>query len=206
MDAMPRTAEQWSRMREASRSKIVSSAVQVFGQKGFHAASMEHIARRAGVSKGLAYNYFRSKEELFATTVEEWLIELERLWASVEDLGDPQQKIRRLLDNFSDAVARNPETYRLYLTAFMQLDFPGSVERAARRSQSLRQAVDRIRRASRSLFAALGFSDPDAEVAYFSLLTTGLAAEWIMDPQRYPLKKMKQRILAYYACRPRNQT
>ena len=39
-------------------------ALQHFANKGFHATTIYHIAEHAGISKGLMYNYFNSKEEL----------------------------------------------------------------------------------------------------------------------------------------------
>ena len=54
----------------AKRRQIVEGARAVFLAKGFDAASMNDIARAAGVSKGTLYVYFRHKEELFEAIVE----------------------------------------------------------------------------------------------------------------------------------------
>ena len=48
------------------RTRILLAAVKVFSEKGFHHAKVEEIAERAGVGKGTVYEYFKSKEELFA--------------------------------------------------------------------------------------------------------------------------------------------
>src|SRR3974390_139978 len=55
----------------AKRRQIVEGARQIFLSQGFDAASMNDIARTAGVSKGTLYVYFADKEELFAAIVEE---------------------------------------------------------------------------------------------------------------------------------------
>src|SRR3984893_12837147 len=55
----------------AKRRQIVSGARAVFLSQGFDAASMNDIARAAGVSKGTLYVYFKDKEELFQAIVEE---------------------------------------------------------------------------------------------------------------------------------------
>ena len=63
------TAAPLSRARSAvdsRRDAILDVATQVFLEEGFAAASMSTIAARLGGSKGTLYNYFRSKEELFA--------------------------------------------------------------------------------------------------------------------------------------------
>lgn len=55
----------------AKRRQIIDGARAVFLARGFDAASMSEIARRAGVSKGTLYVYFDSKEKLFETIAHE---------------------------------------------------------------------------------------------------------------------------------------
>ncbi|OGO46292.1 MAG: hypothetical protein A2W34_02450 [Chloroflexi bacterium RBG_16_64_32] len=55
------------------RSQIISAARKVFSRKGYDAATVEEIAETAGVSKGLIYHYFRSKEDVLVATAEAWL-------------------------------------------------------------------------------------------------------------------------------------
>src|ERR1035437_7744928 len=55
--------------RDERRENILKVAREVFFEQGFAAASMSTIAARLGGSKGTLYNYFKSKEELFAAYV-----------------------------------------------------------------------------------------------------------------------------------------
>lgn len=58
------------RRRPAARpAEIVAAALEVFAERGFQAARLEEVARRAGVSKGALYLYFETKEELFRVVV-----------------------------------------------------------------------------------------------------------------------------------------
>jgi AcrR family transcriptional regulator len=57
--------------RDQRRDTILEVAGEVFAEEGFAATSMSNIAARLGGSKGTLYNYFRSKEELFAAVVQE---------------------------------------------------------------------------------------------------------------------------------------
>ena len=57
--------------RDQRREAILEVARAVFTEEGFAAASMSSIAARLGGSKGTLYNYFKSKEELFAAYVRE---------------------------------------------------------------------------------------------------------------------------------------
>lgn len=54
----------------AKREQILDGAKRIFMGKGFDAASMNDVAREAGVSKGTIYVYFQNKEDLFAALIE----------------------------------------------------------------------------------------------------------------------------------------
>jgi len=59
----------WQRRKAARPEEIVVAALDVFVERGFAAARLEEIARRAGVTKGTIYLYFADKEALFEAVV-----------------------------------------------------------------------------------------------------------------------------------------
>jgi AcrR family transcriptional regulator len=63
------TAPKWQRRAEDRPREICAAALEVFAEKGFAAARLDEIARRAGVSKGTLYLYFEDKEDLFRAVV-----------------------------------------------------------------------------------------------------------------------------------------
>jgi len=62
---MPDDAPKWRRRKEARPAEILAAALEVFAERGFAAAKLTDIARRAGVSKAALYLYFETKEDLF---------------------------------------------------------------------------------------------------------------------------------------------
>ena len=68
---LERTVPATSDDESAKRRQIIDGASKVFLAQGFDAASMNDIARAAGVSKGTLYVYFDNKEELFEAIVEQ---------------------------------------------------------------------------------------------------------------------------------------
>ena len=60
----PKSAEQFAAIRQKRRAMIMQAALELFGNNGYHNTSISDIAREAGVSKGLLYNYFSGKEDL----------------------------------------------------------------------------------------------------------------------------------------------
>ena len=65
----PRGETQNEQMREEAREKITKAAMEVFSDYGYHGATIKQIAKAAGLSYGLVYHYFDSKEEVFRTLV-----------------------------------------------------------------------------------------------------------------------------------------
>lgn len=58
--------------RRARRREILDAAASCFARQGFHRTSMQDIVRESGISAGLVYRYFTSKDEVIAAIVGEW--------------------------------------------------------------------------------------------------------------------------------------
>lgn len=65
----PRTPKQFEEMREEKKTLIMDVALEHFAKEGYHNTTITHIAKHAGISKGLMYNYFESKEELLTEII-----------------------------------------------------------------------------------------------------------------------------------------
>jgi AcrR family transcriptional regulator len=64
----------WQRRKDDRPSEIVAAALDVFVERGFAAARVDEVARRAGVTKGTLYLYFDSKAALFKAVVRENIV------------------------------------------------------------------------------------------------------------------------------------
>ena len=70
---MTTAQERKAQERQARRRRIQQAAREVFAQRGYAGASIEQIARHAQLSVGAIYLYFRSKEDLYVSLLEETL-------------------------------------------------------------------------------------------------------------------------------------
>src|SRR5215469_16298122 len=106
---MPRTEEANQRIREEQRTKILEAALTVFARKGMEATIAE-VAAAAGVSYGLVYRYFASKEALLVELVEKVLSDsLRELERALEMPGTPGERLRSLLTQIVNGVREHPE-------------------------------------------------------------------------------------------------
>jgi TetR/AcrR family transcriptional repressor of bet genes len=122
--------------REAERRiALLRAAFREVGEKGFSEVTLDDIARRAGVSKGVTLYYFDSKEDLFLELFG-WLIDSihARMRDAVRSVDDPHEKVRALIAVIFPSAARN----RAFFRAFV--DFCG----LAARRESFREVNERI--------------------------------------------------------------
>jgi len=103
------TEPRYQRRKEDRPQEITEAAFAVFAEKGYAAARVEEVAKRAGVSKGLTYLYFKTKEELFKAVVKSVVV----------------RRVDALLDALESTEMSSEEFLRGPLLEFMKA-VPGS--------------------------------------------------------------------------------
>jgi len=100
----------YQRRKEDRPQEITAAAFQAFAEKGYSATRVEEVANRAGVSKGLMYLYFKTKEELFKAVVKSVVIRrVDALIAAVETTElSSEDFIRGPLADFLKQIPGSP--------------------------------------------------------------------------------------------------
>jgi AcrR family transcriptional regulator len=124
---MPRTPQANQQIREDTSEKILQAASRVFARKGM-AAKMDEVAAEAGVSKGLAYHYFQSKEAIFIALVKHMIPPLDELRAKLEKMpGPPRDRLTRIVSTMVERRRKEPEFYLLLNQAVANNGLPPDV-------------------------------------------------------------------------------
>jgi AcrR family transcriptional regulator len=96
----PRGEKRNEQMRADATAKITKAALEVFAEYGYHGATMNQIMQVSGLSKGLVYHYFPSKEKIFFHLVDKALEISKNTWMEALDSpGTAWEKIERLSEN-----------------------------------------------------------------------------------------------------------
>lgn len=107
--------------RAEKRVRIVEAAISVFAEKGFHAARVSDVARKAGVADGTIYLYFRNKEDLLLVIFEEKMdAMMQDLATALAGIEDPRDKIRAFARHHVDQLRRNPELAQVFQVELRQ--------------------------------------------------------------------------------------
>jgi AcrR family transcriptional regulator len=101
----------------ARREEILSAAEKVFAAKGFFPTTMSDIAREAEFGTGTLYNYFKSKEDLYFTLIDEKGEEINRLVkAELSQKTSARERIKKVLGLQFEFFERNRDFFRIYIS------------------------------------------------------------------------------------------
>src|SRR5262249_40144445 len=114
--AMTNAQERKAQERQARRRRIQEAARTVFAERGYAGASIELIARAAQLSVGAIYLYFRSKEDLYTSLIEDALtvfdVEMQQI-REQEEVGKRLRETWNLLVRWAERDAEGPRILRL---------------------------------------------------------------------------------------------
>lgn len=172
----------------------MDAALELFGSIGYQSTSISKIAKAAGISKGLMYNYFSGKQDLLEAIV---LSEAEagaNWWTEVfEQNISPYQKIREITLRAVEEVQKDLHHWRLLTSLAFQPDVLENIE------ELLMEQKGPIIQQSIALFAALGVPDPEKESFFYGAILDGIFLHYISVGDAYPLHEMIEYALAKYA-------
>jgi TetR/AcrR family fatty acid metabolism transcriptional regulator len=93
---------------EDKRKRILEAAVKVFARKGYFAARVSEIAKKAGVADGTIYLYFRNKEDILVKLFDEVMAEhVRQVRAAVRALPTTKERLRAIAERHLDGLGRN---------------------------------------------------------------------------------------------------
>ena len=104
-----------SRMpRDERRGQLLTTASEVFVDRGFHATGMDEIADRAGVSKPVLYQHFSSKLDLYLAVLQQHVdILVSGVRQALRTTTDNRQRLRSAVQAFFDFIEHDSQGYRL---------------------------------------------------------------------------------------------
>ena len=163
--------------RDARRAQLLESALGVFVAQGYHAAAMDDIADRAGVSKPVLYQHFPGKLELYVALLDQscdTIIDATRV--ALESTPDNKQRVTATMHVFYDYVANAHGAFRLVFESDLTNE------------PAVRERVDRVTTECASLIAHVIHDDtglPDEQSRLLAVSLVGMAQVsarfWLTD-------------------------
>ncbi|WP_346040098.1 TetR/AcrR family transcriptional regulator [Actinomadura chokoriensis] len=197
MTATPDARPRGTRLpRLARRRQLLGAAQEVFVAQGYHAAAMDEIAERAGVSKPVLYQHFPGKLELYLALLDEHAENLVKIVReALESTTDNKLRVQASMQAFYDFVAGDGEAYRLVFESDLRNVAP------------VRARVDRANQQCAEMIAQVIAEDTGAAAEEAHLLGMGLvgmaevsARFWLSQHRAIP-KDTAEKIIARLAWR-----
>ena len=197
MTATPDARPRGTRLpRLARRRQLLGAAQEVFVAQGYHAAAMDEIAERAGVSKPVLYQHFPGKLELYLALLDEHAEALVKIVRdALDSTTDNKLRVQASMQAFYDFVAGEGEAYRLVFESDLRNVAP------------VRARVDRANQQCAEMIAQVISEDTDAPTDEAHLLGMGLvgmaevsARYWLSQHRAIP-KDTAEKIIARLAWR-----
>ena len=189
---MPRTKEQFEEIRSRTKLKILKNALELFAEKGFKGTSISDIAKAAGVSKGLAYNYFKDKNELMFAVFGLLTQELESVFSSINKKEKPDQKLKIFIESTFNKLRESEKFWRLYM------NFTLSAEMQNESKQFLGPFIESAIKEIEKIFTEMNVPNPENESRMFAAIIDGICFHYLFDKEKYPLEEMQKYLITKY--------
>lgn len=159
------------KLTDQKLTEIIDAGIAEFAERGLKDASMNSIAKRAGISVGVLYKYYENKDDFFLACLRKSLSVLEQTVAAIDDAEDnPINYARHLIHAVQHYSKENPDYVRMY----HEITSSGTRELAAEMAQHIegmtsKAYTEMIRRAKET-----GTIRQDIEPAMFAMFMDNL--------------------------------
>jgi AcrR family transcriptional regulator len=187
----PKTTKQNEEIRQSSIDKILHAAFILIARNGYESTSIALIAKEAGVSKGLLYNYFTSKEELLTTLVNNAMNEGDKILFDI-DLNNPKEAMKSIINGFFDDLTARPDHWKL----MTEMTF--KIEKFEFVHEILTNKINEYVAFLEELLKGIGIENPHEEARLMGSLFDGIGVHYLVMREDYPIDSMKAYLIKKY--------
>lgn len=190
---MPRSTKQNDAIRAQTRTAVLQSALELFAQNGYAHTTTRQIAKNAGISTGLMYHYFSSKEMLLRAVLEHCIETLnEGLYVVVAQMP-PGQILAPLLRKIFQILADGQDFWAL----FYMLRTQPEIMRVS--GDDFRMWTKALRELFVSELTLAGKPNPELESFLLYSMIEGTIQQYLLEPESYPLEAVAAEVVARFS-------
>ena len=185
----PRTANQVKKIREERIEEIMNSALEVFAENGYLSSSISKVAQHAGISKGLLYNYFKSKDELVKEIIIQGLGSLLKDVKLHKYTMINEEKFEFFVHRSFTLMQSNLKFWKLYYNLIMQPPVLALI------ADEIWSYVMPFLNVLIDYYTKKGVENPEAEARVFIAMLDGVGLDYISDPENFPIDDVEKIII-----------
>jgi|SRR5271155_138929 len=181
---MPRSKSANIEVREEAKARILEAARKVFARNGT-AATMAEVAKESGMSQGLAYRYFPSKEAILTELVRQMAESGGGASETIKRIpGSPALRLSLLVSHILDSRREQPEFYQLLYRVLYDDKLEGGVREVVNKSGKVMQGLIRGLIVEGQATGEIADDDPDQLVGALMACLDGISRAMLnLDPE-----------------------
>jgi len=184
---MPRTPEQYEEIRNAKKKVILDAALKLFAEKGYASTSISCIAETANISKGLMYNYFKSKDELLKIIVQSFMDEVGEMLDPNRDDILSEEEAHQFFDKYFELLMTRTEETKLLVQLTVQ---PEVIQIIA--DNNILPKREKQGEMIFAYFAEKHKENTRMMLMNYGAIMKGITVLYVFAPERYPDEMMLQ--------------
>ena len=190
----PRSTIENKKIRTESISKILDAAFMLMAKNGYESTSISQIANEAGVSKGLMYNYFHSKEDLLKALIDQTLRDGEKIMEGVFS-DDPAETLENVFKWYFNELRNNLGEWKFISEIMLRADKFSFVK------DMVTIKLEEYTKLFSTLLQELEFENPTEEAYVIGGLFDGIGFQCLVVGNEYPIDKMEKYLISKYCKR-----
>ena len=179
----PKTVVQNKIIREEKKDLILRTALKVFAHQGYHASSVNKIADKANISKGLIYNYFESKEDLLHNIITNIMDRYMGKYPPIDSIPNDSH-IEYFIDQSFEFILEDKARAKLLFALSAQ-----SIVMDLMTKITMQKAEPFMKNVMK-FFEIKKYDDPEGMMHYFFSTLEGVQLHVALNPI-YPIEKVK---------------
>ena len=185
----PRTSKQLDKIRQKKKDLIMEVSLELFAENGFHATSISQIAKKAGISKGLAYNYFENKKDILDELITHGFNSIFQNFDINKDGILTKEEFTHFIKMNFKLLRENLKHWKLFFSLMLQPQIAETFskdyeEKGAPMFQMLYNFIK-----------SQGSSDPEGDLMVISAMLEGAFLYAVAAPDIFPMKIMEEKIV-----------
>ena len=178
------------------KNLIKEVGLELFSKEGFHSTSIRMIAKKAGISKGLMYNYYGSKDELLIEIINDGFEKL-MVYIDPDNSGElTRGELEFMIEENFRILKEQQSFWMLYFSIFLQPDVIKIV------GDQMRNFYSEILSLFTNYFRNAGYKNPELEALLFGAVMDGVSINFLLNIAEFPIEEVKKRLLELFSNKP----
>lgn len=180
----------------------MDAALYLFASEGYSHCSISQLASHAGISKGLMYNYFESKEALLIAIIEEGINEIMVMIDPNQDGILESEEVEGFIRNTFKMMRENMQFWTLFISVVLQPPVKEFLD-----GKPFTNVMERFAPKLMTYFEKMGFEDPLLEMLTFSAMIEGYGVLLVYlfpgdEIPEHTLNKFEDRMVEMFTSKP----